>query len=418
MSSVVQNLFVTVATFQPYACRYLNNAYPMIHDSNKEFNNMNNLPAQLGQTVQFEKQFLVKSQRSLVAEWEPTVQRFITLTVDKPAMVPLQYTAEQLMFYDAEGFMKKRGGIASMMAMGAQIEGDLAQLAIDQTFRFYGNGRDQITHVQQLSEALRKMRNYGNAMDVAKGYIPDFAIDNFVGDSLNQFANDRNNRMASSWDLGNWSMCDWRSSNMLQEHIAGSEGQANSTLTVVSVHETAGAITSITFSGTASSNDPLSVKKGDKFRFKDIANYPILRYLVLGTAQTSYNPVEFTAAADAAAVGGEVTVTVNNPLKASSGVDQNINTSIVAGMQAEVADSHVCALITQGDPLFLAMPRLPDQTPFPSASSYDDKTGISVRFSHGATFAQNIYGYTFDAIYGEQLNPDNAIAVLFPLKRF
>ncbi len=416
MSAVLQNMFVTVATFQPYACRYLNNATPMIHDSNKKFTNMQDFAAQLGATVQFEKQFLTKVQRTLVANWEPTVQRYIQLTIDQPFMVPLQYSAEQLMFYDAEGFMKRRGGMAAMASIAGQVENDLGKTAAYKCFRFFGNGRSQINQIKQLSSALRKMRNYGNAGDTAKAYIPDFSIDAFIADGLNQFATARNNEFANSWELGSFSMCDWRYSNMLYKHVAGSEGQNNSTLTVVSTGvDSNNAVTSITFSGTAASNDVDSVKKGDKFRFNLTGAAANLYYLILGTDLPSYSPVEFVATADAAAVGGEVTVNIDPPLQAASGVTQNITDAIVAGMTVEVADSHVFGAVTQGDSLFLAMPRLPDQTPFPSSSTVDEKTGMSVRFSHGATFAQNVYGYTFDGIYGTQLNGENAMGILFPL---
>lgn len=413
------NVFVNVQTYQPYACAYLRHSSPLIYDANRKFDQFQDFTGNLGNTVLFQKQLLLKPTKSLVYNWEQTVQRTISLTVDKPLSVPLQYSAEQLVFNDAEAFMKDYGGKAAMNCMSGEIETTLAELAETETFLHFGNGRTEINSYVQLSSALRKMRNYGNTLGDAKAYIPDFAVDKIINAGQNQFTLDRNNITANSWDLGSFAKCDWRISSFLKKHIAGSEGQANSTLTVVGVDtdpEDPTKVVAITFSGASAASDPDSVKKGDKFTFNLSADTYMT---ILGSGgKASASLVQFSAAANAASNGSsEVTVTLNNPLIAS-GNQQNITKQIAAGMTVSVADSHYVGLITQGDPLFLAMPRLPNTDPYKMKQDYDMDSGISVRFSYGTIYGQNIYGYAFDAIYGGQLNGENAMAVLFPLSSF
>ena len=53
-------------------------------------------------------------------------------------------------------------------------------------------------------------------------------------------------------------------------------------------------------------------------------------------------------------------------------------------MQCKVLPSHRAGLICAGDPLFLAMPRLPDQSPFYTGNETDPDTGVSTRLYYGA----------------------------------
>ena len=413
------NVFINVQTYQPYACAYLRHSNPMIYDANRKFDNFQDFTGNLGNTVMFQKQLLLKPTKSLVYNWEQTVQRTISLTVDLPLSVPLQYSAEQLVFNDAEAFMKEYGGKSAMNGISAEVETSLAARAETETFLHYGNGRTEINSYVQLSSALRKMRNYGNTMGNAKCYIPDFSVDKILNSGMNQYTPDRSNKTSNTWDLGSFAMCDWRISSLLKKHIAGSEGQANSTLTVVSVTTDSAdptRIVAITFSGTSAASDPDSVKAGDKFTFNLSADTYMT---ILGSGgKASASTVQFSAAADAESTGSsQVTVTLNNPLIAS-GNQQNITKQIAAGMTVSVADSHYVGLITQGDPLFLAMPRLPNTDPYKMKQDYDMDSGISVRFSYGSLYGQNLYGYAFDCIVGTQLNGENAMAILFPLSSF
>jgi hypothetical protein len=201
-------------------------------------------------------------------------------------------------------------------------------------------------------------------------------------------------------------------------HIAGSEGQAGSTLTVVSVTKNSDdAVISITFSGTSAASDADSVKLYDKFQFNDgVAGQPNMRFRTFIGHEVSASPVQFRATANAASTGAsQVTVDIYPPLKASAGQNQNINNEIAAGMQVSVLPSHRAGMITSGNPLFLAMPRLPDEVPFPTAAENDPNTGVSMRMYYGSLFGQNQRGMVHDCIWGKTCVPEYSMSVIFPL---
>jgi hypothetical protein len=229
----------------------------------------------------------------------------------------------------------------------------------------------------------------------------------------------RNDEIANSWELGEFSNSDWYQSNLLPIHTAGTEGQTQTTLTVVSFTQNGpgGSIDTITFSGTHAATDANSVKQYDKFQFQDgVAGLPNVRFLTFIGHKPSANPVQFQATLDAASTGGsQVTITINPPLQAAMTNDQNLTTQIQAGMQVLGLPSHRSGLITAGDPLFLAMPRLPEQVPFPTASATDPETGVSLRLTYGTIFGQNQMGMIHDAIWGSTLVPEYAMALVFPL---
>ncbi len=102
-------------------------------------------------------------------------------------------------------------------------------------------------------------------------------------------------------------------------------------------------------------------------------------------------------------------------VQAASTDSQNINYDIVAGMQVTVLPSHRAGMITAGNPLFLAMPTLPSQDPFYTASTYDEDTGVSMRMYWGTIFGMNQQGFVNDVIWGKKLVGEYAMSVIFPL---
>jgi hypothetical protein len=201
-------------------------------------------------------------------------------------------------------------------------------------------------------------------------------------------------------------------------HTSGTEGNQGSVLTVVSVTKDADdAVIAITFSGTDAPSDADSIKAFDKFQFSDgVAGQPDLRFKTFVGHIDSASPVQFRANADAASTGAsEVTVSITPGLKASAGKDQNINNEIVAGMQVTVLPSHRCGLITSGNPLYLAMPRLPEEVPFPTSNEIDPETGVSMRMYYGSLFGQNQRGMIHDIIWGKTLVDEYALMLAFPL---
>ena len=353
---------------------------------------------------------------SLVVAFEAAEQRVQNLTVDQEISTSFAFTAQQFIF-NVEDYMSRFGN-AAIAEIASQIEANVALNAVTNTYRFYGDGVTPINSFLQLETAVTLFQNYGVPKTMVKGYLPDTAIPLIVNSGLNQFAMNRNNDLAMSWELGKYGNTEWYKSNLLPVHTAGTEGQQASTLTVVSVTKnSAGGVTRITFSGCNGASDADSVKQYDKFQFKDnVSGQPNMRFLTFVGHKVSDSPVQFAATADAASTGAsQVTVTINPPLQAAAGKNQNVNNEIVAGMQCTVLPNHRAGLLTAGDPLFLAMPRLPEEVPFPTANAADPDSGLSLRQYYGSQFGQNARGMVYDAIWGSTLVGEDSMCLVFPV---
>jgi len=105
------------------------------------------------------------------------------------------------------------------------------------------------------------------------GVLPVAAIPAIVGTGLNQFAMQRNNEIANSWELGKFAGTDWYESNLLPTHVSGTIGDTaapNNVMTVVSTNDPTGVnVTQITFSEPTSGTDANAIKAGDLFQFND-----------------------------------------------------------------------------------------------------------------------------------------------------
>jgi hypothetical protein len=415
--AVPNNILQQVITYQMAELAYLDNLNCFLSTSNKKFKDFEKMTGNLGDTVTFDLPPRMTTTNSLVATFQPADQRVQTLVCGNAVSASVEFTAQQFIF-NVEDYMAKFGK-SGVEEIGAQIEANVALNCLTNTYRFFGDGVNPINSYTQLANALALFRNYGSAKGRAKCYIQDTAVPNIVGSGLNQFAPNRNNEIANSWELGEFSNSDWYQSNLLPVHVAGTEGQNNSTLTVVSFTQNGpnGSIDTITFSGTHAATDPNSVLQYDKFQFNDgVAGKPNLRYLTFIGHKVSNNPVQFQATANAASTGGsQVTVSIYPTLQAAPTNDQNLNTQIQAGMTVSVLPSHRSGLICAGDPLFLAMPQLPDQSPFYTANAVDMTTGASMRLTYGSIFGQNQMGMIHDAIWGSTLVPEYSMALIFPL---
>lgn len=421
------NILTQVQTYQMSGLAYLQNLCCFVHTANTKFKDFEKLTANLGDTVTFDLPPRFSTNNSLVAVFQDAVQRVQSLTVSEQVSTAYAFSAQQFIF-NVEDYMIKFGKSATE-EIGSQIESNVAQVCEQYPFRFFGDGVTQINSYGQLASALAFFRNFGAATGDTKGYLSDLAIPGIINSGLQQFATKRNDENAMSWELGEFSRCEWYQSNLLPVHVAGTEGQQGTTLTVVSTTvDASGAVTAITFKGAYATNDPASVLKYDRFQFQDgVAGQPNLRFLTFIGHNVSGSPVQFMAAADAASNGTaspntEVTVTLNPPLISGTGQDEtygtnamNINNTIVAGMQVKVLPSHRAGVITSGDPLFLAMPRLPEEVPFPTANEIDPESGVSIRQYYGSLFGQNQRGMIHDCIWGKTLVPEYSMAVVFPL---
>jgi hypothetical protein len=383
---MANNILQQVITYNESNLALLLNSYCFLSTSNKKFVGFNDsVPKNLGDTVSFDLPPRFTTTNSLVVTFQPAVQRVQNLTVNQQASTAYEFTAQQFIF---------------------------------NTFRFFGDGINPINSYLQLANALAFFRNFGAAQTDTKGYLSDLTFPLIVNSGLNQFTMDRGNREAMSWEIGDFSKCEWYQSNLLKTHISGTEGNAGSTLTVVSTTlDSSGAVIAITFSGTNAANDVNSIKIYDKFQFSDgVSGQPDMRFLTFIGHKPSQSPVQFRATASATSTAGsQVTVSLYPPLQANAGQDQNLNNPIVAGMQVTVLPSHRCGLIMAGNPLFLAMPKLPEEVPFPTANTMDPASGASLRTYYGSLFGQNQRGMVNDVIWGSTLVDEYSMMVALPL---
>ena len=415
------NILQNVQTYNKADLAYLLNRYAFINNFNKKYKDFQKAnPANLGDTITFDKPPRFTANDGLVVNFEGVEQRVQSLTVDKAKNVPIALSAQQMIFNVSE--YMDRFGKAAIDELGAVVEADVAETCITQPYRFYGDGLTDINSFGQLAQALAMFRNFGAARDNTRGYLSDIVIPGIVNTGLNQFAQNRNNTMAdggpNSWEIGNFSQCDWYSSNLLPIHVAGTEGNAQTTLTVVSTTlDASGAVIAITFSGTTSASDVDSIKRYDKFQFQDgVGALPNIRFRTFVGHQPSAVPVQFAATADAASTAGsQVTVSITPPLQAGSGKNQNITTQIVPGMQVLALPTHRAGMIESGNQAYLAMPTLPDQDPFMTSNVTDPDSGASLRMYTGTLFGQNQQGTVHDVIWGKTVVPDNCMSLVFPV---
>lgn len=411
------NILQNVQTYNKADLAYLLNNNCFIGTANTKYRDFQKAnPANLGDTITFDKPPRFVANDGLEVNFQGVEQRVQSLVVDQAKNVGINVSAQQLIF-NVEDYMD-RFGKAAVQELGAVIESDVATLCETVPYRFYGNGVTPINSFNQLAQALAFFRNFGAAKFMTRGYLSDIVIPDIVGSGLNQFVPSSNEDLRNSWELGAFSKCDWYISNLLPEHTAGSEGQAGVTLTVVSTTVNAdGGVLTITFSGTSAASDADSVKAYDRFQFQDnVSGQPNIRFRTFTGHKPSACPVQFMAASDAASTGGsQVTVTLTEPLQATAGKNQNITQTIAAGMQVKVLPSHRVGMIQSGNQFYVAIPPLPDCDPYTTSVQMDEDTGVALRMYTGAGFGTNLYGTVKDAIWGKTQVSDNAMALIFPL---
>lgn len=437
------NILQQVQTYQRSNLALLENLNCFMNISNTRFKDFEKITANLGSVVTFDLPPRFTTAQGLVASFQPAVQRVLSLTCDQATNTSYAFTAQERIFNvekDTESYMELFGRSA-VAEMGANIELNLAlnanssvpvnTIVNGQTvptgalhtesgpFRFFGDGVTPINSFQQLAQMIANFKNFGSVNQGIKVILPDVNIPPIVGTGLNQFAPKRNDEMAMSWEVGEFGTPPvmYYQSNLLPIQVAGTVGNSAQLLTVVSTNDPTGAnITQITFSG-ATANDANAIKAGDLLQFQDnVSGQPNLRYLTFIGHTPSAQPVQIRAVSNVVATaGGQVTITLSQALQATAGGTQNINNNIVAGMQARALPSHRCGLVIGGDAFYLAMPRLPDQYPYPTAAEYDPDTGVSMRMTYGSLFGQNQMGMIHDATWGSVLVPEYSMRIAFPV---
>ena len=437
MAVFPNNILQQVQTYQRSGLALLQNLCCHISTANTKFKDFDKIQANLGSTVTFDLPPRFTTTASLIAAFQPAVQRVQTLACDQANNTSFSVTSQQRIFNLEKGeedYMRVfgrsaiaelatliEGNIALNWASGVVSQLDGTTNTFSGPYRYYGNGTTALSSYQQLAQAIMFFKNYGSVAEGIKVYLPDTVIPSVVGNGLNQFVPHRNDELAQSWEVGDFGtpLVNYYQSNLLPLHISGDTGVNQQTLTVVSTNDPTGQnVTQITVSG-ATASDVNAVFSGDLFSFQDgVSGQPNMRYLTFIGHFPSANAVQFRATANAAAnSAGVVTINIFPALNWAGGQNQNVNNPIVAGMQILGLPSHRCGGILGGDAFYLAMPQLPEQDPFATASEYDDVTGASLRLTYGSLFGQNQTGMVYDETHGSVIVPEYSLRYIIPLSQ-
>lgn len=441
--SIPTNTLQTVQLYIKTEIAYLFNTFWGIANANKSLEAFNERPGNLGDSITFDTSPRFTSYAGLAITQQPSVQRLQTLICSQAINISQGFTDEQYIF-NVKDYMREFGNAAAAQ-LGSTIEQDIlknivsgvvgnnpnsAQSGVAQIhsgpYRFYGDGTTPINSYGQLAQAWANFVAYGAATHKRRGVLPVNLVPPIVNSGLNQFAPARNDEIARSWELGRFTGmdCDWSSSNLLPVHIAGTIGNAaapNNVMTVVSVNDATGAnITAITFTEPTSGTDANAIKAGDLFRFNDgVSGKPNMRFLTFIGQHVTSLPVQFRATADAATVSGTVTVSIETingvGLVSAANQNQNINNVISAGMQVTPLPSHQSGWMDAGDAFYLAMPKLPNQSPFETVYYRDAESGAGIRHYWGTQFGMDNRAYVRDNVWGSTLVSEDSMRLIFPM---
>lgn len=444
MSTTPVNILQNVQLYIRSELQWLDNEYWGISNANKSLEEFNDRPGNLGDVITFDCTPRYISYAGLVITEQPSVQRLQSLICSQASNVSAAYTDEQFIF-NVEQYMD-RFGISAAKEIGANIESDIllnivsgvvgnnpnspqfGQAQINSgPFRFFGNSTDPINSYQQLAQAWANFTAFGASSHMKRGVIPIDLVPAIVGTGLNQFAPERNNDIARAWELGSYAGLDvkWGVSNLLPIHISGFVQNAaapNNVWTVISTNDPTGQnVTQITASEPTSSTAANAVLAGDLFQFNDgVSGQPNQRFLTFIGHRPTRLRVQFRAIANANTVAGVATIqvqTINNGIGLvwAQNQNQNINNPIAAGMQFTGLPSHQAGWMDAGNSFYLAMPKLPNQSPFETVYFKDKESGASLRHYWGVQFGKDNRSYVRDSTWGSTLISEDSMRLAFPL---
>lgn len=437
MATFPTNILQQVQTYQRSSLGLLLNLCCHISTANTKFKDFDKIQANLGSVVTFDLPPRFTTSAGLVASFEPAVQRVLQLVADQSNNVSFAVTAQQRIFNLEKGeedYMRVFGksaiaqlantveiNLALNWVSGVQSQVDGSLNTFSGPYRFFGNGVTALSSYNQLATMVMFFKNYGSVADGMKVYLPDTVIPSIVGNGLNQFAPHRNDDIAMSWEVGDFGtpLVSYYQSNVMPLHVSGDTGVNAQTLTVISTNDPTGQnVTQITVSG-ATASDANAVFSGDMFQFADgVTSQPNMRFLVFIGGAISANPVQFRATANAGAnASGNVTINIFPPLNWAGGANQNLNNPIAAGMQLLTFPSHRAGGVLGGDAFYIAMPQLPEQSPYDTANEYDPDTSASLRLTYGSLFGQNQTGMIYDEVHGSVIVPEYSMRIMVPLSQ-
>lgn len=441
--AIPNNVLQNVQLYEKAELAFLLNSFVMINKANKKFKEFNEeYEGNLGDTITFDRGPRYVTYNGLVITQQQSTQLVQSLVASQSANVSAAYTEQQFIFNVRE--YMDRFGEAAMKELGTAIEADIlkqfisgvtindpqnanfGQLQVNNgPFRFYGDGVTQINSFGQLAQSIANFEDFGAAKNKLMAIIPVTAVPNIVTTGLQQFALDRNNRMANSWELGGFAGCEWYTSNLLPVQIAGTVGNAaspNNVITVVSVNDNTGAnVTQITVTEPTGGTVANAINAGDLMQFNDgVSGQPNMRFLTyIGHTQCN-QPVQVRATAQAASSSGTIVINIQTTngvglCSQTGNANQNINNTIAAGMKLTVLPSHRAGIVMSGDQFYLGMPRLSEQEPFPTVRMADPDSGAAIRHYWGVQFGQNVRSYVRDCVWGSSLVSENCLRLVFPL---
>jgi len=446
MTLYADNILQQVQTYQRSSLGLLQNLCCFVSTANTKFKDFDKIQANLGSSVTFDTPPRATTSAGLVVAWQPAVQLVETLTCDQAFNSSFTVTAQQRIFNLEKGEDEyiEVFGKSFLTELANEVEGNLALNCISAVpvmtvnsqgqsvptgayhtesgpFRYFGDGTTQLTSYNQLAQMIMLFKNFGSVSHGIKVYLPDTVYPSIVGSGLNQFAPERNNDIAMSWEVGEFGTprVKYYQSNLLPVQFAGNVGEDGTTLTLLSTNDPTGQnVTQLTFSG-ASASDVDAIKMGDMFRFLDgVSGFRNMRYLTYIGHKISANPVQNRVTADAASDGsGHVTVTLAWPLNWAGGQSQNLNQALQPGMQVQFLPSHKAGLIVGGDAFYIAMPQLPDQRPFDTANEYDPETAVSLRMTYGSVLGANQKGIIYDETHGSLVVKQYSMRIIVPLSQ-
>jgi hypothetical protein len=406
---MASNELVAVQTYQPSMLTAMTVQNPFIDKSNKRFINFQNEVAQRGSTVKIKKPSRFTVTNSLTITSQPYKEKYDTLTVSDPYSVSVDFTAlEYIYTIDESGFMRDFGMGASA-ELGAYIGGLIADQIPTSTYRFFGDGVTPINSYTQYAQALANFREIVGITTETEVYVDSTTVPQVIATGANQFTPARNDEGVASWEMGNFRNANFYETSILPDHTAGSAGQDELELTVVSI---SGDGTQLTLSGFGN-NDSDAIKEGDKLTVAFAAGMRALSWV---GHRTTKQPVQVVATGDAESNGsGQATVDIYPALiSTSTNSDRNINIAVAAGQKVTVLGNHRCGLITVNKPIFLAMPKMPEKVPYPTSSQYDENSGASLRMYYGTAFGQDYEGFVLDGLTGSTIVSDYTMMIAYP----
>lgn len=444
MSAVPNQFFQNVSTWVKSDLAYLYNSFVYISLANKKFQNFQNFTGNLGDTITFDLPSRSRNANGLIIQTQPYNQRTQTLTLTQALNNSAAFTAQQLVF-NAEQYME-RFDVNAVNELGTGIEQDLLKnfvsgVTVNNTqspqygqnisatysgpFRFFGDGVTPINSYGQLAQAIAAFTDFGASNANLCGLIPLMVQPTIVNTGLQQFAMKRNDETAESWDIGNFAGCRWMTSNLLPIHYSGTIGDSDveggNVLTVVStITDSTGQITGLVCTEPTGSTETKAMVIGDLIQVLDVGNYRN-RFLTFIGHVPCEQPVQALVTTDADSVAGTVTFSIRTAtgigLVSQANANQNLTKAIVPGVKLQVVPSHRAGAIWSGNQIYVAMPKLPEEVPYPTSNFVDPESGASIRHYYGAQFGQNNRSYVRDCIYQGLIVPENCMRLIFPLNQ-